>query len=175
MAGRPINTASATECSSTVWWTDAGRFHRSREHGWPAGTQHRRQGFDTVVADLDEAKVATVVSAGATAAPDAIAAVAGADVVLTSLPGPKQVRSIADQILPVMAAGSIWIDLSTNDLDCARYVADLAAEHGVRVMDAPVSGGVEGAQAGTLSALVGGDRYAPQQPPRWVLGRAAVG
>ncbi|MEP7204241.1 MAG: NAD(P)-dependent oxidoreductase [Ilumatobacteraceae bacterium] len=114
-------------------------------------------GFDVVVADLDQAKVATVVSAGATSAPDAVAAVAGADVVLTSLPGPKQVRAIADQILPTMANGSIWIDLSTNDLDCARYVASLAARYGVNVMDAPVSGGVEGAHAGTLSVLVGGD------------------
>lgn len=114
-------------------------------------------GFDTVVADLDEAKVAAVVRAGATAAPTAVAAAARADVVLTSLPGPKQVRAIADQILPTMANGSIWIDLSTNDLDCARYVAALAGRFGVNVMDAPVSGGVEGAHAGTLSVLVGGD------------------
>ncbi|MEO8265984.1 MAG: NAD(P)-dependent oxidoreductase [Ilumatobacteraceae bacterium] len=125
--------------------------------GGPMACNIVAAGFDTVVADLDEAKVAAVVGAGATAAPDAVAAVAGVDVVLTSLPGPKQVRAIAEQILPTMGNGSIWIDLSTNDLDCARYVAALAGRYGVKVMDAPVSGGVEGARAGTLSVLVGGD------------------
>ncbi|MEO7369984.1 MAG: NAD(P)-dependent oxidoreductase [Ilumatobacteraceae bacterium] len=128
--------------------------------GGPMALNIVAAGFDTVVSDLDGAKVARVVSAGATAAPDAATAVAGADIVLTSLPGPKHVHAIADQIIPLMTSGSIWVDLSTNDLDCARYVGALAGRHGVNVMDAPVSGGVEGARAGTLSVLVGGDAVA---------------
>jgi 3-hydroxyisobutyrate dehydrogenase-like beta-hydroxyacid dehydrogenase len=114
-------------------------------------------GFDTVVADLDTAKVAALVAAGAIAAEDAVGAATGADVVLTSLPGPAQVRAVGEQIVPAMSCGSIWIDLSTNDLACAAHVAALAADHGVGVLDAPVSGGVEGAEAGTLTVLVGGD------------------
>jgi 3-hydroxyisobutyrate dehydrogenase-like beta-hydroxyacid dehydrogenase len=125
--------------------------------GGPMACNIVAAGFDTVVADLDGAKVARVVEAGAAAAADAKSAVVGADVVLTSLPGPKQVRAIADQILPVMEPGSTWIDLSTNDLETARYVAELAAQHRVQVMDAPVSGGIEGARAGNLSVLIGGD------------------
>ncbi len=125
--------------------------------GGPMATNIIAAGFDTVVADLDQAKVTSVVAAGATAAADAASAVVGADVVLTSLPGPKQVRAIADQILPIMEPGSIWIDLSTNDLDTAHYVAALAADRHVSVMDAPVSGGIEGARAGNLSVLIGGD------------------
>lgn len=125
--------------------------------GGPMARNVVAAGFDTVVADLDAAKVAAVVAAGATAAPDAVTAVAGADVVLTSLPGPAQVRSVGEQIVPAMRRGATWVDLSTNDLDCARCIGALAARHGVHVMDAPVSGGVEGAEAGTLSVLVGGD------------------
>lgn len=125
--------------------------------GGPMARNLVAAGFDTVVTDLDAAKVAAIVAAGATAAGDAIAAVAGADVVFTSLPGPAQVRQVGEQIIPAMGVGSIWVDLSTNDLACARAVAALAAEHGVRVLDAPVTGGAEGAEAGTLGILVGGD------------------
>jgi 3-hydroxyisobutyrate dehydrogenase-like beta-hydroxyacid dehydrogenase len=117
-------------------------------------------GFDTVVFDLDPVKVNTLVEVGATAAPDLCTAVVDADVVMTSLPGPAQVRAVALEIVPVMRPGAIWVDLSTNDLDCGRFIADLAAAHGVAVLDAPVTGGVEGAAAGDLAVLVGGDHEA---------------
>ncbi len=125
--------------------------------GGPMARNIVAAGFDTIVTDLDDAKVASAVAVGATAAPDATAAVAEADVVLTSLPGPTQVLAVGQQIVPAMTPGATWIDLSTNDLTCAEQVAALAAAHGVSVLDAPVSGGVEGAEAGTLSVLVGGD------------------
>ncbi len=125
--------------------------------GGPMARNIVAAGFDTIVTDLDDAKVASVVAAGATAAPDAATAASGADVVLTSLPGPKQVLAVAQQIVPAMTPGATWVDLSTNDLTCAKQVAALAGTHGVSVLDAPVSGGVEGAEAGTLSVLVGGD------------------
>ncbi len=125
--------------------------------GGPMARNIVAAGFDTVVTDLDVDKTAGVVAAGATPAGGAVAAATGADVVLTSLPGPQQVRRVGEQILPVMQQHSIWVDLSTNDLACARAMAALAAEHGVRVLDAPVTGGAEGAEAGTLVVLVGGD------------------
>ncbi len=114
-------------------------------------------GFSLVVADLDPGKVGALVAAGARAAADAPGAARDCDIVMTSLPGPAQVHTVAEQILPVMSRGSVWIDLSTNDLACAHHLADLARHHGVDVLDAPVTGGIEGAGAGTLSVLVGGD------------------
>jgi len=114
-------------------------------------------GHTTVVADLDPAKVQTLVDAGATAAATAAEAATGAEIVFTSLPGPKQVRQVGREILAVMAPDSIWVDLSTNDLACAREMASAAESAGVEILDAPVTGGAEGAEAGTLAVLVGGD------------------
>lgn len=117
-------------------------------------------GFDVTVTDLDPAKVDALVAHGATGAVDAPAAAGRADVVLTSLPGPAQVRVIGDLIVPAMRAGDTWIDLSTNDLDCAHHLACLASIHGIDLLDAPVTGGAEGAEAGTLSVLIGGEAAA---------------
>lgn len=125
--------------------------------GAPMASHVVRAGFTTVVADLDPAKVAALVADGAVAAIDTAAAAHDADVVLTSLPGPAQVRAVGEQIVPAMRHGATWIDLSTNDLACAHHLAGLAARHGIDLLDAPVTGGIEGARAGTLNVLVGGD------------------
>lgn len=114
-------------------------------------------GFHTTVTDLDAAKMSTLVTAGATAASSIISAVGEVDVVFTSLPGPTQVRAVAVEILPAMQSGAVWVDLSTNDLACARLIQSMAVERGVALLDAPVSGGAEGATAGTLTVMVGGD------------------
>ena len=115
-----------------------------------------RSGVAVRVADLDPEKVASVVAEGGVAARSAADAVVGADVVFTSLPGPKHIVAIADDILPAMSPGSLWVELSTNDLDTARSLADRCAGVDVRLIDAPVSGGPEGAEAGSLSIFVGG-------------------
>lgn len=114
-------------------------------------------GLDVVAADLDPSKVRSLVEAGARPARSPADAVDGADLVMTSLPGPKQIEAVAAEILPAMRAGSIWVELSTGDLDCARRIGSLAAKVQVGVLDAPVSGGWEGAEAGTLTVLVGGE------------------
>lgn len=114
-------------------------------------------GHAVTVVDLDPAKVDALVSLGAIAAPSLADAAAKADVVFTSLPGPKQIAAVGAQIVPVMAPGSTWIEMSTNDLDTARLLAEQCRATGVRLLDAPVSGGPEGADAGTLSIFVGGD------------------
>ncbi len=113
-------------------------------------------GFQVWGADLDEALVSALAAKGGLAAGSASAAVENADVVFTSLPGPKQILSVATEILPVMKAGSIWVELSTNDLETAAELLRLCDEVGVRLIDAPVSGGPEGASAGTLSIFAGG-------------------
>ncbi|MEM7142551.1 MAG: NAD(P)-dependent oxidoreductase [Actinomycetota bacterium] len=112
-------------------------------------------GFPTTVFDIDADKAAAV--GGADTAPDIAAAVADADLVMTSLPGPVQVRAVGDELFAAMRAGSTWLDLSTNDLGCARALVGPAADAGVELLDGPVTGGAEGAEAGTLSVLVGGD------------------
>ena len=125
--------------------------------GGPMARNLLTAGFDVTLTDLDPAKIDPLVALGATAAVDALTAVADVDVVLTSLPGPPQVRAVGEQIIPAMKHGATWIELSTNDLSCCRSINDLAAQHGVHVLDAPVTGGAEGAEAGSLSLLVGGD------------------
>lgn len=124
--------------------------------GGPMARNLLEAGFDLTVTDLDKAKVAALVDLGAHAADSAVAAVIEADVVLTSLPGPAQVRAIGDQIVPAMRADTVWVELSTNNLDCAHYLGRLADTHGITLLDAPVTGGAEGAEAGTLNLLVGG-------------------
>jgi len=128
--------------------------------GGGAATNLARTGQSLTVFDLDASKVARVSGHGAKAAPSAVKAVDGADVVFTSLPGPKQIAAVGSDILPVMKSGSIWVELSTNDLPTAHQLASQAAAVGVDLVDAPVSGGPEGAAAGTLSIFVGGSNSA---------------
>jgi 3-hydroxyisobutyrate dehydrogenase len=86
-----------------------------------------------------------------------------ADVVFTSLPGPPEVESVAlgpDGLLESMRSGAIYVDLSSNSPAVVRTLCARFAERGIAMLDAPVAGGVEGASAGTLSVMVGGDRDA---------------
>ena len=115
-----------------------------------------RAGVTVRAADLDVSKVEAVAAVGGLAAESAALAVDGADVVFTSLPGPKHILAIASEILPAMTPGTLWVELSTNDLNTARTLAAQCDARGVRLIDAPVSGGPEGAEAGSLSIFVGG-------------------
>lgn len=124
--------------------------------GAPMARNLLEAGFAVTATDLDPAKVDALVAHGAVAATDTVAAVADADVVLTSLPGPTQIRAVGHTIVPAMRPGATWIELSTNDLECAQDLALIADANGVHLLDAPVTGGVEGATAGTLSVLIGG-------------------
>ena len=103
-------------------------------------------------------------------------AAAGADMVITMLPSGPILRTVAIQILPVMTPGTVFLDCSTVDVDSARAVADLAAEGGVLCLDAPVSGGIGGASAGTLTFMVGGsdEAFAIAAPLFEVMGQKAV-
>lgn len=88
-------------------------------------------------------------------------AASGAEVVFTSLPGPPEVESVAtspDGLLESMARGSVYVDLSSNSPTTVRKLHAMFAERGIAMLDAPVAGGVTGAEAGTLSVMIGGDR-----------------
>ncbi|PCJ85072.1 MAG: 3-hydroxyisobutyrate dehydrogenase [Hyphomicrobiales bacterium] len=83
-----------------------------------------------------------------------------ADVVILMLPSGSIVATVAKEILPVMKKGSLLIDCSTIDVASAKSLQTVAAKFGVHCLDAPVSGGVGGATAGTLTFMVGGSAKA---------------
>jgi 3-hydroxyisobutyrate dehydrogenase len=112
-------------------------------------------GFD-VVAALQE----TSAKDGVQIVANARATVENADVVITMLPGGEQVLSVWREILPRARQGTLFIDCSTIDVASARKAHDLAAQQGVATLDAPVSGGVGGAKAATLTFMVGGTHHA---------------
>ena len=84
-------------------------------------------------------------------------AVTGADVVITMLPNGTLVKQCYGEIMPAAAKGTLFIDSSTIAVDDARAVHAYALERGFAQLDAPVSGGVKGAVAGTLAFMVGGE------------------
>jgi 3-hydroxyisobutyrate dehydrogenase len=88
--------------------------------------------------------------------PRAVAEVS--DVVLTSLPGPKEAEAVGEELLESMQPGAPWFDLSTNSPTVVRRLHARFQERGIPMLDAPVSGGPEGARSGKLALLVGGDR-----------------
>jgi 3-hydroxyisobutyrate dehydrogenase len=127
---------------------------------------HAVTGFD-LVAPMPE---------GAVRAATAADAARGADVVITMLPNGAILRAVAAQVIPAMAAGAVLCDCSTVDVDSARAVADMAAAAGLGALDAPVSGGVGGAAAGTLTFMAGGsdDAFARVKPLFDIMGQKAV-
>ena len=117
--------------------------------------------FDITVFDIDPERAANLVASGAKLSASSTAAVRGCDLVMTSLPGPKQIQSAAlgdHGFVSVMAEGATWIDLSTNNLDVCEQITRYCNERGIKFLDCPVSGGDEGAAAGSLTILAGGER-----------------
>ena len=117
--------------------------------------KHAVRGFDPVPAALCAA-----VEAGVTGFDSATDAVADSDVVITMLPNGELVKRCYAEILPAARPGALLIDSSTISVNDAREVHALAESNGVAQLDAPVSGGVKGAVAGTLAFMVGGDEDA---------------
>ena len=101
--------------------------------------------------------MATVAPEGVRIAASAAEAASARDVVITMLPSGAILRAVAARVIPVMHAGAVLLDCSTVDVASARAVADDARSAGLTALDAPVSGGIGGATAGTLSFMVGGD------------------
>ncbi|MGK2867968.1 MAG: 3-hydroxyisobutyrate dehydrogenase [Mycobacterium sp.] len=113
---------------------------------------HTVHGFD-LVPELRENAAANGVNTFDTGA----AAVADADVVITSLPNGDIVKRCYAEVLPATKAGALFIDTSTISVDDAREIHRLALDGGFAQLDAPVSGGIKGAAAGTLAFMVGGE------------------
>jgi len=133
---------------------------------------HTVLGFDVVPAALDRAR-----ERGVTVAQDAATAVADADVVITMFPSGAQVLdAYRDGLLAAARPGTLFIDSSTIDVADAVAAHELAVAAGHRGMDAPVSGGTVGAEAGTLTFMVGGDAddFAAAQPILEIMGGRVV-
>jgi 3-hydroxyisobutyrate dehydrogenase-like beta-hydroxyacid dehydrogenase len=109
------------------------------------------------VYDLVPSAVERAVASGATAADDVGAVARDADVVLSSLPMPEDVESVYARVAEAARPGLVCADLSTIDPATARRVAAKLEAKEVRFLDAPVSGGPRGVEAGTLAVMVGGD------------------
>lgn len=113
------------------------------------------------VFDIDQTRADNLVTHGALRADSLIDAIGDADIVMTSLPGPRQIEAAAfadDGLFANLKAGVTWIELSTNNLEVAAKIKLSADAAGIQILDAPVSGGDEGARAGNLTILVGGEK-----------------
>ncbi|WKD30922.1 3-hydroxyisobutyrate dehydrogenase [Streptomyces xanthophaeus] len=134
---------------------------------------HRVLGFD-LVPELLETAAATGVEPAVSAA----AAAAGADVVITMLPAGAHVLSLYGEggLLAAARPGTLFVDCSTIDVADARAAHEAAGAAGHRSLDAPVSGGVVGAQAASLTFMAGGgaEEFAAAGPLLGAMGKKAV-
>ncbi|KQY32020.1 MULTISPECIES: 3-hydroxyisobutyrate dehydrogenase [Nocardia] len=124
--------------------------------GGPMAANLVRAGYDVLAFDPVPAAQEQARTDGATVVATAAEAAVDRDVVITMLPNGKLVLDVYAELLPAATAGTLFIDCSTIDVADAKAVAALAVTAGHRPLDAPVSGGVAGATAGTLTFMVGG-------------------
>jgi 3-hydroxyisobutyrate dehydrogenase len=135
---------------------------------------HRVTGFD-----IARGPVEAVAAKGGSAAASAAEAASAGEIVITMLPAGPQVRSVylgAAGVLAHARQGALLIDCSTIDVETARAVAAAAKEARFDMLDAPVSGGVAGAEAASLTFMVGGEAevFARAQPVLASMGRTIV-
>ncbi len=147
--------------------------------GRPMAERLVAAGYRLAVYDPLPEALDALAAVGAQAAPSARKAVTGARVVITMLPDGPHVREALtgpEGVLQEMSPGSTLIDMSTIDPPTSKELAGLARRHGVRMLDAPVSGSSAGAVDGTLTVMVGGDAgvLAELRPLLSVLGRNVV-
>ncbi len=125
--------------------------------GAPMAANLVKAGHAVTGFDLDPAALANAHAAGVSGAESAVAAVAGAEVVITMLPaGQHLVAAYEGGLVDAAPAGALFIDSSTVDVASSRRAHAVAAARGSPSVDAPVSGGVGGAEAGTLTFMAGG-------------------
>ena len=131
--------------------------------GGPMAANLAKHGYAVSAFDLSADALQKAREAGVTVAPSALAAVEGASVVISMLPASRHVEGLylgEGALMAAIPAGALVIDCSTIAPASAQRVAKAAADRGLAMLDAPVSGGVAGAAAGTLTFIVGGDEAA---------------
>lgn len=135
-----------------------------------------KAGHDVRAFDLSEDALTRAEAAGCLRGADATAAVDGAEAIVTMLPAGSHVEQTYAAIIPACAAGAVLMDCSTIDVATAKRVAELARARGLHAVDAPVSGGIAAANAGSLTFMVGGpeDSFALAQPFLAQMGKAVI-
>ena len=119
--------------------------------GGPMAHNLAKAGFEVVGFDTQEVKVDLIKIVSTLKE-----CVSNSDVVITMLPNGGILKSVANKIIQHMRHGSIFLDCSTVDVESAKSVAEISKNYGIIPLDAPVSGGIGGAEAGTLTFMVGG-------------------
>ncbi len=147
--------------------------------GGPMARNLVKAGHSLAVFDLSKAAVDGLVAEGAVAAASPSEAARGAEVVVSMLPAGAHVKSVyaaEGGVIDSIAKGSLLIDCSTIDVATAREVSAVAEKAGIDMVDAPVSGGVGGAAAGTLTFMVGGSdaAFGRAQPILEAMGKTIV-
>jgi 3-hydroxyisobutyrate dehydrogenase len=132
-----------------------------------------RAGFDLVVCDLDPQAVARLAAAGARSAASPAEVASQCDAVITCLPSPAVSARVLDGVLEGARPGLTWIEMSTNDRDTIRALAEKAAAKGVATLECPVTGGVHLAASGEITVIVGGEAelFARHRPALEAMGK----
>lgn len=150
---------------STIGWIGLGNMgSRMTAHLIDAG--HQVRGFD-----LNPDAAAAAERNGVTIVGSIAEAVQGADVVFTMLPKGQHVRSVfesEDGIWSNAAPATLLIDSSTVDVETSRHIHDQSAANGFEFVDAPVSGGISGAQNATLAFMIGGEPVAVEKATKFI-------
>ncbi|MYU20522.1 3-hydroxyisobutyrate dehydrogenase [Streptomyces sp. SID8352] len=144
--------------------------------GGPMAANLARAGHRVLGHDLVPEAVEAAGRAGAEPAGSATAAVREADVVISMLPAGRHVLDLYDEALTAARPGTLFVDCSTVDVADARTAHERARTAGMRSLDAPVSGGVVGAEAATLTFMTGGgeEEFTEARPLLEAMGRRAV-
>lgn len=144
--------------------------------GGPMAANLTKAGYRVLGHDLVPAAVVTAAEAGVEPAGSLTEAVSVADVVISMLPAGRHVLGLYDDILNTARPGTLFVDCSTIDVTDARTAHTRALAAGMRALDAPVSGGVVGAEAATLTFMAGGgeDEFAEARPLLEAMGKKAV-
>jgi 2-hydroxy-3-oxopropionate reductase len=144
--------------------------------GGPMAANLVTAGFDVVGYNRSPEKVKELVEKGGRGADDVASAVREADVVITMVPDSPDVEAVSGEVFAGAREGTLYIDMSTIRPDVAVRVAEAGREAGVRVLDAPVSGGEAGAVEGSLSIMVGGspEDFADARPVLDAVGKTIV-
>ncbi|HEX6103296.1 MAG TPA: 3-hydroxyisobutyrate dehydrogenase [Alphaproteobacteria bacterium] len=147
--------------------------------GGPMAANLVKAGHAVTAFDVSAERVAAAVDGGATAADSTRAVASGADLVLTMLPSGRESQAVYSGPNGLIAAaqpGTLLVDCSTIDVATARALSAEAGERGLMLLDAPVSGGVAGAAAATLTFMVGGpaEGFARAEPILKTMGKAVI-
>ena len=144
--------------------------------GGPMAANLVKAGHKVAGYDLIEAQKEAAAATGVAIRRSAREAVAGAEIVITMLPAGRHVVGAWADIIPSVAKGALVIDCSTIDVESAKKAHEAGAAAGLLTLDAPVSGGVGGATAGTLTFMCGGsgEAFARAKPTLEAMGKRIV-